>query len=277
LARAADATARGVAAVLATVLRRRGSAPATPGQKLVLTAEGECVGTVGGGALERSVLAEMVSLLDAIAQGRAAPEGPRTVTFNLGAALGMCCGGGVEVLLEPFVPPCPLLVVGAGHIGTALAPLLARLGFAVTVCDERDAWADDARIAGVCVVAGSYRDAGRALPRRAAVLVMTHDHALDQEAIEWALRERFAFVGGVGSRAKAARTRARLEARGFAAEDVARVRMPLGVAIGARAPEEIAVAIAAELIAWRAGAVLATTGRGAMPAMEHRDEAREET
>ena len=87
---------------------------------------------------------------------------------------------------------------------------------------------------------------------RAAVLVMTHDHGLDQDIVEWALRQGFAFVGGVGSRAKAAKTRQRLEAKGFVSADVARVRMPLGLDIEARSPAEIAVAIAGELVQWRA-------------------------
>jgi xanthine dehydrogenase accessory factor len=252
LTHAAEAATRGIAAVLATVLHRRGSTPATPGQKLLLTAEGLCVGTLGGGALERSVLADMVALLAALIAHT--PSAPRTVSLNLGAGLGMCCGGGVEVLLEPFASPAPLLLVGAGHIAAALTPLLLRLGFAVTVCDEREAWADSTRLPGARVIAGSFRDAAPTLPRHAAVLVMSHDHALDQDAVEWALREGFAFVGAVGSRAKAARTRARLEARGFSAEQIARVRIPLGVTIGARSPEEIAVSIAAEMIAWRAGA-----------------------
>jgi xanthine dehydrogenase accessory factor len=81
---------------------------------------------------------------------------------------------------------------------------------------------------------------------------MTHDHQMDQAAIEWAIARGFGFVGGVGSRGKAARTRQRLEAKGVAEVDVARVRMPLGVEIGARSPAEIGVAIAAELIEWRA-------------------------
>jgi xanthine dehydrogenase accessory factor len=89
-------------------------------------------------------------------------------------------------------------------------------------------------------------------PTGAAMLVMTHDHQLDQTVIEWALRSGFGFVGGVGSRAKAAKTRQRLESKGFVAADVERVRMPLGVAIHARSPGEIAVAIAAELVAVRA-------------------------
>ncbi len=79
---------------------------------------------------------------------------------------------------------------------------------------------------------------------------MTHDHALDQRAIEWALKRGFAYVGGVGSRAKAKRTRDRLKAKGFEDADVERVRMPIGVHVGARLPSEIAVAIAAEMVSW---------------------------
>jgi xanthine dehydrogenase accessory factor len=80
---------------------------------------------------------------------------------------------------------------------------------------------------------------------------MTHDHQLDQEAIAWALGRGFAFVGGVGSRAKAERTRQRLMVRGVSEVDRLRLRMPLGVDIGARTPDEIAIAIAAELVAWK--------------------------
>jgi len=245
-ARVAGCLRRGVPLVVATVVARHGSAPATPGQKLLLAADGECAGTVGGGALERAVLRAMRERMD----GR----DPAMVTFALGASLGMCCGGRVEVLVEPVAAARPVGVVGAGHVATALAPLLARVGFAVTVVDEREGWADPARVPEVELVAGTYESlAGRVDPR-GAVLVMTHDHRLDQDAVEWALRRGYAFVGGVGSRAKAARTRERLEAKGFPAEDVARVRMPLGVDIGARLPDEIAVSIAAELIAWSRGA-----------------------
>jgi xanthine dehydrogenase accessory factor len=249
---------RGERAVVATVVARHGSTPSTPGQKLALTASGEAVGTVGGGAVERAVLASMAEALVVVAPS------PKLETFRLGPSLGMCCGGQVEILVEPLVPPVAVFVVGAGHIGTHLAPLLASLGFRVTLSDARDAAADPARLAlapGAAVrLAHAEHDDPEVLAgftgdrAGAAVLVMTHDHVLDQDAIEWAVRAGFGFVGGVGSRAKAQKTRDRLENKGFAAADVARVRMPLGVAIGARTPAEIAVSIAAELVAWRAGA-----------------------
>ncbi|MBX3218016.1 MAG: XdhC family protein [Labilithrix sp.] len=245
LGAAAAAARRGVPGAMATVLERHGSAPGTPGQKLFVARDGAAVGTVGGGAVERAVLESLVAL----ATGASARHDVRT--FKLGPELGMCCGGRLVVLLEPIAGLVPSLVVGAGHVATALAPLLARVGFAVTVVDARDAWGEEGRIAGARSVAGEFDEVGRDVDPAGACLVMTHDHALDQRAIEWALRRGFAYVGGVGSRAKAERTRQRLEAKGFTEADRARVRMPIGADIGARTPDEIAVSIAAELIAWR--------------------------
>ncbi|WP_437964952.1 XdhC family protein [Sorangium sp. So ce260] len=263
--------------VLASVVARHGSAPSTPGQKLCLFEDLTAIGTIGGGAVERAALGIMGRALDELASA------PKLETFRLGPSLGMCCGGSVEVLIEPMLPAVHVLVIGAGHVGAFAAPLLASLGFRVTLCDARAAAADPARVlpsaplAGVPpshdgaqqgplpalaeqvrlvladhddpeVAAGLPRDLGEA-----AALVMTHDHGLDQVAIEWALARGFGYVGGVGSRAKAARTRARLEAKGVSESDVARVRMPVGIDIGARTPAEISVALAAEMVAWRSG------------------------
>lgn len=239
--------------VVATVLKRRGSTPSTPGQKLALLGHDDAVGTVGGGAVERAVLDKMRSLLSDISSG------PVVVRHELGASMGMCCGGAVELLLEPMDANLCVLVVGAGHVGGALVPMLAALGFRLTVTDARDAALETRGLTsrgGLTALDLEYDDplVGSALgpPERAAILVMTHDHTLDQDVIEWALRRGAAFVGGVGSRAKAARTRQRLQAKGFSPEDIERVRMPLGVDIGARTPGEIAVSIAGELVQWRA-------------------------
>lgn len=261
LQRAADCIERGVPAALATVLARHGSAPGTPGQKLLLGLDGTCLGTVGGGAVEREVLTELGRFLRA---DRGAKPSHEVRTFKLGAELGMCCGGRVEVLLEPLAVRTPCLVVGGGHVATALGPLLAKLGFAVTVVDGREGWGDEGRLAGpgLRAVPGDYDEVGREVDPRGACLVMTHDHALDQAAVEWALRRGFAFVGGVGSRAKAERTRQRLEAKGFPEADRARLRMPVGLDIGARLPDEIAVAIAAELVAWRTASSAAADASG---------------
>lgn len=230
---------------MATVLERHGSAPGTPGQKLYLSSDGVCVGTVGGGAVERAVLEALVVAVTS-------PQAKHEIrTFKLGPELGMCCGGRLVVLVEPLVGLVPTLIAGGGHVATALAPLLASVGFCVTVVDERESWGESGRIVGARCVVGEFDEVGREVDPRGACLVMTHDHALDQRVVEWALKRGFAYVGGVGSRAKAERTRQRLEAKGFPEADRARLRMPIGVDIGARTPAEIAVAIAAEMIAWR--------------------------
>lgn len=229
---------------MATVLDRRGSAPSTPGQKLYVCEDGTSVGTVGGGAVEREVLQALGPFLDDD------PPKHEVRELTLGAELGMCCGGRVSVLLEPLLSLSPCLVVGGGHVATATAPLLAKLGLAVTVVDPRDAWAEEGRLEGVRTLIGAFDELGDEVPTRGIFLVMTHDHQEDQRAIEWALRRSFSFVGGVGSRAKAERTRKRLLHKGFSEEDAARVRMPVGLPIGARLPDEIAVSIAAELVAF---------------------------
>ncbi|MFO0673853.1 MAG: XdhC/CoxI family protein [Polyangiaceae bacterium] len=250
LAVAAERLARGVFVAVATVLARRGSAPSTPGQKVLLSADGACLGTVGGGAIEREVLEALDRMVNEAAGGGARPV-HEVRTFKLGAELGMCCGGSVDVLLEPMVARVPCLVVGAGHVAAATAPLLARLGFAVTICDEREETPgrprEPRRRDHVLGHLGRGRPRGAQRRRRAR-----HDPRSRARSTRHrvALREGFAFVG-VGSRAKAARTRDRLAAKGFADADLARVRMPIGLEIGARLPEEIAVSIAAELVQWK--------------------------
>lgn len=240
----ADAGAR---VVLATVLARRGSTPSTPGQKLLLADDGTCVGTIGGGAIEREALLAMKAL---IADADAPPS--KIHTWKLGPELGMCCGGGVDVLFEVIASATPLLVVGAGHIGAIVAPLLSKCGFSVTLVDEREGVLDERDSEPkLRRIVGDFEQAGRGVRKTGGVLAMTHDHQLDQRVVEWALREGYAFVGGVGSRAKHARTKARLEAKGFAATDIERIRMPLGLDIGARSPHEIAISIVAEMIGWR--------------------------
>jgi xanthine dehydrogenase accessory factor len=242
---AASRAVRGIRGAMATVLERHGSAPGTPGQKLYLGADGTCLGTVGGGAIERASL-EALGLILADPQAKHALR-----TFKLGAELGMCCGGQVEMLLEPIEGVVPCLIIGGGHVASAVAPLLVKVGFAVTVVDARAGWGDEDRIPGVDCVTGDVHDVEGRVDPHGVCLVMTHEHSLDQDSIEWALKRGFAFVGGVGSRAKAERTRQRLEAKGFPEADRLRVRMPLGVDIGARLPDEIAVSIAAEMVAWR--------------------------
>ena len=212
--------------------------------------DGTVVGSVGGGAVEHEAVEQMKAL---IKEGGAEPQ---MRWYALAKDLAMACGGRVHLLFEPFPSATPVLLVGAGHIGSALAAMLPRLGFRVVLTDEREAAVDEDRRAQwphVDVRHGRVQDVAGDVPQRAAVLVATHDHGLDEDAIVWALEREFRYVGGIGSKTKAAKLRKRLQDEGTPQERIDSVRMPVGLKLGGRSPEEIALSIAAEIVAWRAG------------------------
>ena len=241
----ADRLEAGEDVVVITVLDRQGSAPATPGQKLILTSSGHMEGSVGGGQLELEAIGQAKGALGTI-------RPPFTWSARLGPDLGMCCGGSAQMLIESFPAAGRAWVVGAGHVAQALAPQLRALGYQVYVTDARPEWVTPERFPD-CELSETEADELPFVPRgRDICLIMTHDHRLDEMAIATALPSAFGFVGGVGSRAKAARIKARLEQKGMAADLLARLSMPVGLDIGARLPAEIAVAIAAQLIAIKA-------------------------
>jgi len=155
------------------------------------------------------------------------------------------------------------IVFGLGHVGRAVGPLLASLGFSVIACDDDEtgavaagapAWA--ARIVESFDPADVERAIG-GFGRGDYVLVVTRDHAVDQRLLEALVaRDEIAYLGMIGSRGKVARFKKRLDARGLLDGELgaarwARLHAPIGVNIGAETPEEIAVAIAAELVAVR--------------------------
>lgn len=252
--RAGEALANGTEAALATVLETHGSTPATIGQKLVRIAPDVAVGTIGGGPLELETLAR----LDAMLAEPADPHvGGRTWTVELERDLGMPCGGTVVLLLERLAAPWPVVVAGTGHVGATLAHLVSLAGFAVTLWDPREGFAERAlaRLSNerARAATGELPAVLATLPSHAALVVATHSSDLDLECLAAGLARGLAFVGGVGARRKHIRFGEALAARGVPESVRARLRMPVGVDIGARTPEEIGIAIAAELVAYRRG------------------------
>jgi xanthine dehydrogenase accessory factor len=155
-----------------------------------------------------------------------------------------------EVFVHAHVPPARLIVVGATHIAQVLALLARVAGYEMVVVDPRPAFASPARFPGVAVVAEWPQDA---LPRlglddATAVVVVAHAAHIDDAALVCALRSHCRYVGALGSRRNHAKRSARLAAAGMAPEDVARIRAPIGLDIGARTPAEIALSIMAEVV-----------------------------
>lgn len=157
--------------------------------------------------------------------------------------------GGVRHFIQVFNPPKRLILVGAVHISQALAPMAAMAGYAVTVIDPRGAWATDARFPGIALDDRWPDEAMEALApdRRSAVVTLTHDPKLDDPALIAALGSDAFYIGALGSKRTHARRLERLSEAGIAPDAQARVHGPVGLAIGAVSPAEIAIAILAQI------------------------------
>ncbi len=255
-------------AVLVRVDTTQGSAPREAGTWMGVFAD-SLVGTIGGGHLEYEAIARARALLQETGE---AQGGPAPVRFALGPALGQCCGGVVYLGFERVgagdVPDLsqrltvnearalqPLALFGGGHVGHALVQVLVRLPFTLTWIDSRDGiFPDEVPARVVCEHSDPVQAAVQGLAPQSRVLIMSFSHAEDLDVVAACLkrqRERadLPYIGLIGSKTKWATFRHRLEARGFAADELAQVTCPIGVpGILGKEPEVIAVAVAAQLL-----------------------------
>ncbi|MFC4329425.1 XdhC family protein [Streptomyces andamanensis] len=243
LAAALTAAARGRAAALARIV----SGPAElMGRALLVRPDGSHEGGFGGHPeLDRTAAAETAALLDA----------GRTGTVEIGER-GSRCGSPLTLLVESSVPPPRMIVFGAIDFASALVRIGRFLGYRVTVCDARPVFATRARFpeADEIVVEWPHRYlADTQVDGRTVLCVLTHDAKFDVPLLELALRLPVAYVGAMGSRRTHLDRNARLREVGVGELELARLRSPIGLDLGARTPEETALSIAAEIVAGRRG------------------------
>jgi len=185
-------------------------------------------------------------------------EKPRTLTFNLNQDpkydTGLVCGGTLDIFVEPVLPPASLYIFGAGHVSINLYKIAKSSGFDVTVVDDRETYANRERFPEAKeVIAEDFdRAMARLAPNESSYLVIvTRGHRDDMRVLRWAVQTPARYIGMIGSRRKTITIFQELTKEGLAAELFDRVHAPVGLDIGAVTPEEIAVAITAELIAAR--------------------------
>jgi xanthine dehydrogenase accessory factor len=244
LASALEAAARGRAAALARIV----SGPRElVGRALVVGPE-HVSGHGGFGAhpeLDRTIAAEAAAFLEA----------GRTGTLEIGEQ-GSRCGAPLTVLVESSVPPPRMIVFGAIDFASALVRVGTFLGYQVTVCDARPVFATEARFpeADEIVVEWPHRYLERTeVDARTVLCVLTHDAKFDVPLLQLALRLPVAYVGAMGSRRTHLDRNERLREVGVTELELARLRSPIGLDLGARTPEETALSIAAEIVASRRG------------------------
>ena len=247
---------------LVRVESTQGSVPRESGTWMAVFADG-LVGTIGGGHLEHQAIAEARRRLSGMPASGAGP-----LRFALGPALGQCCGGVVhlafELLTAADAPTLakrlaprlhPVALFGGGHVGHALARVLAPLPFALTWIDSRDGIFPQPAPSGVaCEHSDPVQMAVPGLAPGTRVLIMSFSHAEDLDVVAACLRRQrerqdLPFIGLIGSKTKWATFSNRLHGRGFAQEELAHVTCPIGIpGIAGKEPEVIAVAVAAQLL-----------------------------
>ncbi len=236
----------GQRAAIATIVSTTGSTPGKDGAKMLVREDGSTVGTVGGGCTESDIWRKC---MEVISSGTPMRESFRLTAATV-AETGLLCGGEFEVYIEPIGTPW-VIILGGGHIAGALCEVLSTLQWRVTVIDDRSDFANSKRFPtasqvlcrpfGVCID-------GLEISPNACVVIATRGHQHDELALSKALESTAGYIGLIGSRGKIGAILKSLRSRGAEASIAERVRAPIGIPIGSRSPEEIAISIAAELI-----------------------------
>ena len=247
-----QALARGEEAALVTIVSAQGSTPQRVGAKMLVFPDGRTVGTIGGGCYENDAFWKAKEAI----QSRTARLVKYDLNDDFAQENGLVCGGQMQVYIEPIEATPRLYVIGAGHVGHQLGRLAHTVGFRVHVLDDREKFASkerfpDAEEVIVESIPESLHEAD--ISANAYVVIVTRGHTHDLDALRALAARDLRYLGLIGSKAKVKRIYDALLAEGMPQECLQRVHAPIGLDIGAVSPEEIAIAILAELIAVRRG------------------------
>jgi xanthine dehydrogenase accessory factor len=235
---------------LATIVQTNGSIPSYLSAKLLVREDGSLAGTIGGGCVEAEV---WNAAREAMETGRC-----RRLSFSLGedAAYdnGLICGGQLEVFVEPIEPQPRAVIFGGGHISKSLAGVASLCGFHTTVVDDRESFANRERFPTADeVFAGAYEELIPKLRLHADsyLIIVTRGHRDDMRVLRLLAETPARYLAMIGSKRKVIGVLRELEKEGVPRDRFERLHAPMGLDIGAVTPEEIAVSVAAEMIAVR--------------------------
>ena len=265
----------GIPFALVTVTEASDSTPREIGSNMLVETGGTIVGTIGGGPVERMALDRASEMLK---NGETAGlceysldsmkrEEKREAIISPGKKIdtGAICGGRMSVFIQCFFPPANLLIAGGGHIALCLHNIASEMDMAITIVDNRKEYASKERFPKGSIICGDYADIFSNVPLVSPtyIVILTHGHVFDQDVLDavagrdW---ENIRYVGMIGSRRKVGTIIRRSKDKGNDARKLGRVHSPIGLDIGAATPQEIAVAIMAEIIGIKHGKVEGTVG-----------------
>ena len=244
---------KGQKCALATIVQVNGSIPSYESAKLLVREDGSMAGTIGGGCVEAEVWTAAREVIET--------EQPKHLTFSLGQEAaydnGLICGGQLNVFVEPIIPQPRAFIFGAGHISKSLSKVATLAGFATVIVDDREQFANRDRFPEADEVhAGEYEEVFPKLEvnHSSYLVIVTRGHRDDMRVLKWALTTSARYISMIGSKRKVLGVMKELEKEGVRREEFDRIYAPMGFEIGAISPEEIAVSVAAEMIAVRRNA-----------------------
>ena len=237
-------------AALATIVVRKGSTPRRDAAKMLVFEDGSQLGSIGGGCVEAEVCREALAVMRL--------ERPNLLSFDLtetdAEESGLLCGGIMEVYVEPILPDPGLVIFGAGHVGRSIAAVASGIGFKVAVADDRIKYCNRERFPQAeTLYAAPWEELFGRIPVNDCtyLLIATRGHNYDLACLRFALSSPARYIGLLGSRRKTRLLYETLGAEGIDPVQFERVFAPVGLEIGAETPEEIAISVAAELVAVR--------------------------
>lgn len=230
-------------AAVCTIVETKGSAPRKAGAKMLVFEDGTIKGSIGGGSLEKLVITQA---LECIRTNK-----PSIEKHDLLHQHSMCCGGTVEIFIEPVMKTSRLFIFGAGHTGLALAHFASTSGFEVFLIDDRKDFIDMCDEPAINKMHLGHLEAMQAVQfdEYTYIVITTYSHQIDRDILAFCSSRKWAYLGMIGSRRKVETTKKMFIQSGIGTkEELDKIHMPIGLDINAHTPEEIAVSILAELI-----------------------------
>lgn len=235
---------------LATIVQVNGSIPSYESAKMLVREDGSFVGTIGGGCVEADVWNAAREVIET--------EKPKHLNFSLGqdAAYdnGLICGGQLNIFVEPVIPQPRAFIFGGGHVSKGISKVLHLAGFATVIVDDREAFANKERFPDAEeTYADEYENVFPQLQVTSSsyLVIVTRGHRDDMRVLRWAVGTPARYIAMIGSKRKTISVVKELVKEGIPREAFEKIFAPMGLEIGAESPEEIAVSVAAEMIAMR--------------------------